>query len=72
MNEIGDMYTFSLGNKPVLFVNKYDVIKEVTTCTSLDLGKPSFAGVDLESLLGNGVITSNGTVWAHQRKFEFG
>lgn len=49
-------------------MNKYDVIKEVITCTSLDLAKPSFPGLDLESLFGNGIVTSNGKFWAHQRK----
>ena len=59
---------FSLGNTPVLVVNKYDVIKEVITCTSLDLVKPSFPGLDLEALLGNGIVTANGNSWAYQRK----
>ncbi|XP_057799001.1 cytochrome P450 714C2-like isoform X2 [Salvia miltiorrhiza] len=64
---LSDMYTFSLGNKPILVVNKYDVIKEVVTCISHDLAKP-YSGLDLESLFGNGIVTSNGQIWAHQRK----
>ncbi|KAL1557042.1 cytochrome P450 714C2-like isoform X1 [Salvia divinorum] len=64
----GDIYTFSLGNTQVLVVNKYDVIKEVITCTSLDLAKPSFPGLDLEALFGNGIVTANGKNWAYQRK----
>lgn len=62
------MYTFWLGNMVILVVNKYDVIKEIITCTSRDLAKPSFPGLDLESLFGNGVVTSNGSIWAYQRK----
>ncbi|KAH6836100.1 hypothetical protein C2S53_015838 [Perilla frutescens var. hirtella] len=66
--QYGDIYTFSLGNKPVLVVNNYDVLKEVTKCISLDLGKPLYQAKDLEALLGNGILPSNGKLWAHQRK----
>lgn len=59
---------FSLGNTQVLQVNKYDVVKEITTCRSLDLGKPSYQAKDFHSLLGDGILTSNGNFWAHQRK----
>ncbi|KAH6780399.1 magnesium transporter [Perilla frutescens var. hirtella] len=59
---VGDMYTFSVGNKAVLVVNNYDVLKEVTACIS------SFTGLDLEPLFGNGIVTSNGKFWAYQRK----
>ncbi|KAH6804138.1 hypothetical protein C2S51_032385 [Perilla frutescens var. frutescens] len=66
--QYGDTYLFSLGNMPVLVVNNYDVVKEVVTCTSHDLGRPSYLAKDLDSLLGNGIVTSNGTFWAYQRK----
>ncbi|KAH6789060.1 hypothetical protein C2S51_004066 [Perilla frutescens var. frutescens] len=66
--QYGDIYTFSLGNKAILVVNNYDVLKEVTTCISHDLGKPSFTRIHTEPLFGSGVVTSNGKVWAYQRK----
>lgn len=66
--QYGDMYTFSLGITPVLVVNNYQVLKEMCKCISLDFGKPSYQTKDLESLLGTGILSSNGRLWAHQRK----
>lgn len=59
---------FSLGNTQILLVTQPDVVKEITTCTSLDLGKPSYQFRERGALLGQGILTSNGAVWAHQRK----
>ncbi|KAK2975295.1 hypothetical protein RJ640_026803, partial [Escallonia rubra] len=42
--------------------------REITTCTSLDLGKPISETKELGALLGQGILTSNGPYWAHQRK----
>ncbi|CAK9152156.1 unnamed protein product [Ilex paraguariensis] len=44
------------------------MVREITTCTSWDLGKPSYQAKELGSLLGQGILTSNGAYWAHQRK----
>lgn len=59
---------FSLGNIQILHVNQPDMVREITTCTSLDLGKPSYQQKERGALLGQGILTSNGTLWAHQRK----
>ena len=59
---------FSLGNTLILHVTEHDMVREITTCTSLDFGKPSYQAKERGALLGNGVLTSNGTHWAHQRK----
>ncbi|MED6150005.1 hypothetical protein PIB30_068001, partial [Stylosanthes scabra] len=59
---------FSLGNTQILFVDKPEIVKEIITCTSLDFGKPSYQRRELGPLLGQGIITSNGTIWANQRK----
>lgn len=59
---------FGLGNIQVLFVNQPDVVKEITKCTPMDLGIPSFQYKAFAPLLGQGILTSNGTFWAHQRK----
>ncbi|XP_015865935.3 cytochrome P450 714C2 [Ziziphus jujuba] len=64
--QYGDVYVFALGNTQVLCVNQPEIVREITTCTSLDLGKPLFQ--DLDPLLGQGILTSNGTFWAQQRK----
>ena len=64
----GDVFTFDLGNIQILYVSQPDIVREITTCTSLDLGKPSYQQKELGPLLGQGILTSNGTLWAHQRK----
>ena len=62
------MFLFALGNIQILYVNEPDAVREITTCTSLDLGKPTYQHKERGPLLGQGVLTSNGTIWAHQRK----
>ncbi|XP_051147871.1 cytochrome P450 714C2-like [Andrographis paniculata] len=64
----GPLYLFSLGNLQILYVSKPDLVKAIATCTSLDLGKPSHLREDLGPLLGQGIVTSNGSIWARQRK----
>ncbi|KAL6978964.1 hypothetical protein U1Q18_020632 [Sarracenia purpurea var. burkii] len=64
----GQVFMFSLGSTQILHVNQVDMVREITTCTSLDLGKPSYQQKERGALLGQGILTSNGTVWAHQRK----
>ncbi|KAK2994171.1 hypothetical protein RJ640_016677, partial [Escallonia rubra] len=44
------------------------MVREIIKCTSLDLGKPSSDTRQLGPLLGQGIITSSGASWAHQRK----
>ncbi|KAB2075078.1 hypothetical protein ES319_A07G195700v1 [Gossypium barbadense] len=66
--QYGQVFVFSLGNTQILFVNQPDAVKEITTCTSLALGKPSYQQKDRGPLLGQGILTSNGAIWAHQRK----
>ncbi|GMY10395.1 cytochrome P450 714C2-like [Fagus crenata] len=66
--QYGQVFVFSLGNTQILFVTQPDVVREITTCTSMDLGKPSYQQKDRGPLLGQGILTSNGAVWAHQRK----
>ncbi|RVW74960.1 Cytochrome P450 714C2 [Vitis vinifera] len=67
-NKYGQVFMFSLGNTQILHVNQPDIVKEITTCTSLDFGKPSYQHRELGPLLGQGILTSNGAVWAHNRK----
>ncbi|KAK2979488.1 hypothetical protein RJ640_002021 [Escallonia rubra] len=40
----------------------------MTTCTSLDFGRPLSGTKELRALLGQGILNSNGAHWAHQRK----
>ena len=44
------------------------MVKKISLCTSLSLGKPSYLSKDRGPLLGQGILSSNGPIWAHQRK----
>ncbi|KAG8633628.1 cytochrome P450 714C2 [Manihot esculenta] len=66
--EYGQVLVFSLGNIQVLNLNQPDIVKEYTTCVSWDLGRSSININDLGPLLGQGILTSNGAFWSHQRK----
>ncbi|XP_047339633.1 cytochrome P450 714C2-like [Impatiens glandulifera] len=64
----GEVFMFSLGNIQIVHVTQPDMVKEISTCTSIDLGKPSYQQKERGALLGQGILTSNGTYWVHQRK----
>ncbi|KAK2386498.1 cytochrome P450 714C2 [Trifolium repens] len=66
--QYGEVFMFSFGNIQSLCVSQTDMIKEFTTCTSFDLGLPPFHKKLFGPLLGDGILTSNGTTWAHHRK----
>lgn len=67
-NKYGQVFMFSLGNTQILHANQPDIVREITTCSSLDFGKPSYLQREFGPLLGQGILTSNGAVWAHNRK----
>ncbi|KAK9283284.1 hypothetical protein L1049_011520 [Liquidambar formosana] len=66
--EYRPIFRFSLANMQLLYIDRPDVVREISMCTSLDLGKPSYQRKELGPLLGQGILTSNGAIWAHQRK----
>ncbi|KZV20740.1 hypothetical protein F511_26586 [Dorcoceras hygrometricum] len=66
--QYGGLFRFALGNMQVIYVTDPDLVKEITTCTSLDLGRPSYQQKEFGPLLGQGILSSNGSVWARQRK----
>lgn len=59
---------FALGNTQILHISNPDLLKEISISTSLDLGRPSYQQKALGPLLGQGIVASNGALWAHQRK----
>lgn len=59
---------FALGNIQILYVNEPNAVREISTCTSLDFGKPSYQQKERGPLLGQGILTSNGSLWERQRK----
>ncbi|KAM3248198.1 cytochrome like [Capsicum annuum] len=64
----GPVYTYSTGNKQHLYMNQPELVKEMNQSISLDLGKPSYVTKRLAPMLGNGILRSNGHIWAMQRK----
>uniref|UniRef100_A0A1D1XMK0 Cytochrome P450 734A1 n=1 Tax=Anthurium amnicola TaxID=1678845 RepID=A0A1D1XMK0_9ARAE len=67
-SEYGSIFVFSMGNMVSLYVRDLDLVKEIGQCKSLDLGKPSYLQKELRALLGHGILASNRSTWAHQRK----
>ncbi|CAI9784771.1 unnamed protein product [Fraxinus pennsylvanica] len=66
--QYGQLFAFSLGNMQIIHANDPDLVKAITKCTSLDLGRPKYQQKELGPLLGQGILTSNGAIWARQRK----
>ncbi|KAL3521344.1 hypothetical protein ACH5RR_019493 [Cinchona calisaya] len=64
----GPIYAYSTGNKQHLYVNQPELVKEMNLSVNLDIGKPSYVTKRLAPLLGNGILRSNGHLWALQRK----
>lgn len=64
----GPIFLYSTGNILLLYVSNPELVKEISLYKSLDLGKPSNMQKERKPLFGNGILTSNGSVWAYQRK----
>lgn len=65
---VGPIYLFSSGSIQWLMVAEMEMVKEILLNTSLNLGKPSYLSKDMGPLLGQGILSSSGPTWAHQRK----
>lgn len=50
-----------------LCITDAEVVKEIGLCKSLNLGKASLTSKVVGPLLGEGLLSSNGLIWAHQR-----
>lgn len=59
---------YSTGSIQLLYVSDPDLIKEIGLYKPLDIGKPVYLTKERGALFGNGILTSNGEVWTHQRK----
>ncbi|KAK9741885.1 hypothetical protein RND81_03G135500 [Saponaria officinalis] len=66
--QFGQIYTYSTGNRQHLYVNDAELVREMSQNMTLDLGKPTYITKALAPMLGNGILRSNGAVWAQQRK----
>ncbi|KAI6669251.1 hypothetical protein NL676_004136 [Syzygium grande] len=66
--QYGNVFMFSMGNIQTLYLNDAEAVREISTCTSMDFGKPSYQLKMMDPLLGQGIANSNGAKWAQQRK----
>lgn len=67
-NEYGSVFLYSTGNLQLLCITDMEMVKEIGQYKSLSLGKPSYLSKDRGPLLGQGILSSSGPIWAHQRK----
>ena len=58
----------SMGNVQILHIGNPDLLKEISTSTSFDLGRTSLEERTLKPWLGQGILMANGALWARQRK----
>ncbi|WCJ23050.1 Cytochrome P450 714C2 [Euphorbia peplus] len=68
VNDYGPTFMYSTGNIHLLCTTDAGMVKEINLCNSLSLGKPCFLSKDRGPLLGKSIISTNGPLWAHQRK----
>ncbi|MCL7050475.1 hypothetical protein MKW94_017358 [Papaver nudicaule] len=66
--EYGTTFMYETGTLQHLYVGDPNLVKEISLCQSLALGKPTYRNKELAPLFGHGVIKTNGHIWAHQRK----
>ncbi|XVE74147.1 hypothetical protein DITRI_Ditri11bG0175600 [Diplodiscus trichospermus] len=64
----GSVFLYSTGNLQLLCITDMEMVKEIGLHKSLSLGKPSYLTKDRGALLGQGILSSSGPIWAHQRK----
>ncbi|KAL3647511.1 hypothetical protein CASFOL_008479 [Castilleja foliolosa] len=67
-NEHGSTFLYSTGTIQILCISDPEMVRELSLCTSLIIGKPSYLSTERGPLLGRGILSSNGPYWAHQRK----
>ncbi|KAI3911478.1 hypothetical protein MKW98_010365 [Papaver atlanticum] len=62
------IFTYATGNVQHLYVGDPNLVKEISLCQTWALGKPLYLHKEIGPLFGNGVVRSNGQIWAHQRR----
>ncbi|CAB4299787.1 unnamed protein product [Prunus armeniaca] len=66
-NEYGQIFMYASAHLQQLCITDVEVVKEIGLCKSLNLGKASLTSKVVGPLLGEGLLSSNGLIWAHQR-----
>ena len=68
MIHVGPTFLYSTGSIQWLLVTDVEMVKEILLNTSFNLGKPSYLSREMGPLLGQGIVSSSGLIWSHQRK----
>jgi cytochrome P450 len=69
--QYGDVVSFRLGRRPCLLISHPDLIESVLVKNSRNFIKP-FAFRFTRAVLGNGLLTSEGSFWLRQRRLAAG
>jgi gibberellin 13-oxidase len=65
---VGAVFAYRMGKVVMVHVSEAEVVREICLCVSLELGKGTYLKKTHEPLFGQGILKSNGLLWAHQRK----
>ncbi|KAJ6844543.1 cytochrome P450 714B3-like [Iris pallida] len=64
----GQTFVFWAGRRASVYVSQADIVREMSLWVSTDLGKATNLQKIQKPLFGHGILKSNGSEWAHQRK----
>ncbi|KAM5560757.1 hypothetical protein ABKV19_021750 [Rosa sericea] len=67
-NEYGPVYMYSTGSQQHLVVSDPQLIRELRSHNSMDLGRPTYMNKNFQALTGDSFLVANGEKWAYQRK----
>ena len=51
-----------------MIVTDPEMVKQISLCTSLKLGKPAYMLRERKPMFGEGIIATSGQTWAYQKK----
>uniref|UniRef100_A0ACD5W620 Uncharacterized protein n=8 Tax=Avena sativa TaxID=4498 RepID=A0ACD5W620_AVESA len=64
----GSVFLYSTGAVDILYVSDPGMVKDMSHCTSSQLGKPIYLQKSRKPLFGEGILISSGDIWAYERK----
>ncbi|KAK1368929.1 Secologanin synthase [Heracleum sosnowskyi] len=66
--QFGKNFCFAVGKQQFLYIGDGELVRDMSLCKSLDLGKPSYMHKEQGPLLGKGILTASRGTWVHQRE----
>ncbi|CAM0874442.1 unnamed protein product [Alopecurus aequalis] len=64
----GSVFLYSTGTVEILYVADPGMVKDISHYTPSELGKPLFLQKSRRSLFGEGILMSDGDIWAYERE----